>query len=74
MKDCPSKLGGSEAEDQVKMYFRVSKDARWEKKKADEAAAEAAAEAKAAAEAEDISAAVCQIYCLRKPKLQRKFQ
>ena len=29
-------LGGSEAEDHVEMYFRVIKDAKWEKKKADD--------------------------------------
>ena len=32
-------FGGAEAEDQFEMYFKVVKDAKWQKKKADEAAA-----------------------------------
>ena len=32
-------FGGAEAEDHVEMYFKVVKDAKWKKKKADEAAA-----------------------------------
>ena len=31
-------FGGAEAEDHVEMYFKVVKDAKWQKKKADKAA------------------------------------